>query len=233
MFSFFRKPKTSPTLQLGTLLSGLWADDKALIALRKTQVQALLAAGADPNGLYGKARIWHLAFSQPLLLKILLENGADVSTFGETPFSFEGGPTDGISRQAEGSDPSDDQQNEASRLMTGSLASMKLLLEHGLDPNVEHEGETLLHYLWQLYDEANGKFETRETLVMAIEAGADPKGLFKAGRFKPYAPSVWMDRLLEQHGQKEKLVRKSPKDHIIQPRFKRARLALAVQKWLA
>ena len=169
--SLFKKPQWTPTLELGRVLSNLWALDQILLPMQAEKVRDLLSHGADPNGFYGKTRVWHLAVGYPAMLKVLLEEKPDaleLNGFGELGF-----------------------RNAC------PIESLLLLLSHGLDPNlVSNEDESLLHFLWERFDEDQGKEGTREALEAVLSAGANPELLEKHGGHRPYAPSIHMDRLL-------------------------------------
>lgn len=182
--AFWRKrPATTPTMELGRLLSNLWSIDEAVLPALEQQVRELLEKGADPSAQYGRDRIWQLAVNYPAMLQILLDTGrCDLSSLGAVEFR-------------------DDYPFE----------SLLLMLRSGLEPNlVSADGESLVHFLWERFDEDAGEGDTREALQLALKAGADPALLHEDGGYRPFAPSVEVDHMLIAVGAKPNQQRRKP-----------------------
>lgn len=77
-----------------------------------------------------------------------------------------------------------------------SVQSLRLLIDNGYNPNTRINGESLLHYLWQMYDDCDGHGESRDCIVSLLGMGANIHDVFLCGVYRPYSPSLWMEQLI-------------------------------------
>ena len=153
-------------------------------SLRLDGLKRLLAKGANPNTIEprSKAPLWMSALEEPALLDVLLQHGVDLAQLANRSFRF--------SENAE---------------------VLGVLIKHGLDPQlVSPEGQSLLHYAWEMLDRQSGTEGTQALVELVLEKGAPIDDLEKCGVFRPYQKSVWMEGIIRRCRGEKPETRKTP-----------------------
>lgn len=145
-------------------------------------IRALLDAGLDPNQRFGYGDLLEHAYraEEPLeMIELLLDRGADVKS-----------------------------SNVMLEAVLGDAAALRLLLEHGGDPNTKHDRDTNSGTSALAYALSEWEPELRPNIIALIEAGADVNAV-DARRKTPlaYAQATGdraLVKLLEKHGAKRR-----------------------------